>query len=476
MAARGKALSVLSAIVQERQRRRRREAPARSIESLLFDRQLSVCWSLRSRTKALIAGRGAGKSSAAAAKFLQVAQRHRGALQLCVSVTREQARRTVFEPLRAMAAAAGIEVREPDQQGRVYFGNGSLLYLAGVDKWPELRKYRGTPWDFVFIDECGELSDEILAYLVHDVVEPRMMDKDWSELWCGGTPGIVLAGTWFDITGPAEEGGGTAVGWDVHRWDARGNPHVDAQRYFGEVLERRAWDDQHPTFLREYLGQWVADSSRLVLTLPEERIFDALPPGDWTRVLSLDFGVVDDCAFCVLWYSPDCPYVWVVRSWERAGLSPSEASQEIAQALIDERIHYVIGDAGGIGKAFIQEFSRRQSLNITSAQKDEKATNLRLIADEIPKRFCYYRPGTEELVEQSRRLVWDDKRSDIHSSCRDHQFHAQYYGWRYVYPRLGMQDVPKPPADTFELRTQAKIEEMKKLRPEMDDLDSWAID
>lgn len=470
---------LLHAILRERDRRQARRQSS-DVRLQLAPIQLEPFESQRSRSKALLAGRGAGKSSVCAAKAVDTIQKRRRPWILLASLTREQARRTLFEPLRGMAAAVGLRIPDPDVQGRVKLPDGGIVYLSGADTLRDIRRYRGTAWDLAIVDEAGELPDHYLYQLVYDVIEPRLMDKPWSEMWVCGTPGHALVGTWFNITGPREEGGQSQPGWDVYFWDARQNPFVDAAKYFSEILQKRAWDESHPTFVREYLGKWVTDATRLICRLPESSIVDELPdPTPYTRVLSLDFGVVDECASTVLWFSPTIPWPIAVHSWEQAGLAPSDASAIIAQQIIDHRIDYAVGDSGGIGRAFIAEYARRHQLPIQAVQKDDKAANLRLFADDVATRMRFLRGACDPLVTEIRRVIWDERRQDVQEGLKDHRFHSCYYGWRYLYPRLSrLPEPPPPPAKTLPQELQERLEraQEQRLRPRSRGLDEWAVD
>lgn len=470
---------LLHAILRERDRRRAEQGSA-DVRLQLAPVQLEPFDSRRSRSKALLAGRGAGKSSVCAAKVVDVIQNHKRPWILLASLTREQARRTLLEPLRHMAAAVGLRIPDPDPQGRVKLPDGGMLYLSGADTLRDIRRYRGTAWDLAIVDEAGELPDHYLYELVYNVIEPRLMDKAWSEMWVCGTPGHALVGTWFDITGPKEEGGQSQSGWDVFFWDARSNPFVDAEKYFREILEKRNWDPEHPTFVREYLGKWVTDATRVICKLPEESLIAELPdPTPYTRVLALDFGVVDECASTVLWYSPKIAWPVVVHSWEQAGLAPSEASAIIAQQILDHKIDYAVGDSGGIGKAFVAEYSRRHQLPIQAAAKDEKAANLRLFADDVNTRMQFLRGPCDDLVTEIRRVIWNEKRNDVQEGLHDHRFHSCYYGWRYIHPKLSkLPDPPPPPRPTLpeQLRAQLEKARQERLRPRARGLEEWAVD
>lgn len=387
------------------------------------------------RTVALLAGRAGGKSSAAVGKAISVVQDVCRPWILLSSLTREQARRTLYQPLQSLSESVGLKLPAPDHQGRIRLPDGGIIYLAGVDTLRDIRRYRGTPWDFAFVDEAGEIPDNYLYELIYNVIEPRLMDKPHSKLWVGGTPGFVLNGTWFDICGPKEEGGSNQPGWEVFSWDARANPHVAAESYFSEILRSRGWDEEHPTFQREYLGRWVQDTTRTVASVSENQFVDSVPEAEYTKILSLDFGVVDDCAGVHLWLPPGPnPLVYVVSEWSRAGLSPSEASEIIQKDVLRHEVDRVIGDSGGIGRAFISEYARRHQLPIQPAPKHDKAIHLRLFADDM-SRFRFLR-GTEPLVREIKTIRWNEKRTDVAEGSQDHRFHATYYGYRALLSNL----------------------------------------
>src|SRR5690606_29067747 len=102
-----------------------------------------------------------------------------------------------------------------------------------------------------------------------------------------GTPGAILAGPFYEITtGKGSKDHGTVrfwsereskkrATWSVHSWTAEDNTacpwiwaeYDDEGNLVGGALfdkQEAGWDDDHPTWLREYRAKWVPDDSALV--------------------------------------------------------------------------------------------------------------------------------------------------------------------------------------------------------------------
>lgn len=180
--------------------------------------------------------------------------------------------------------------------------NGSTLRLVGADDTAEIDKLRGQPFDEVGIDEAASHNPERLQYLIEQAVGPRLGDYK-GTLWLAGTPGSILRGFFYDLTKDYI----STRGWSFHWWNMEmAAPYVPAiHSAWEEALEQKennGWSDQHPTWLREYMGRWAADDTQMVFRYstatnrwsPEkDELGIAIlpkPKGEWHYVVGLDLG------------------------------------------------------------------------------------------------------------------------------------------------------------------------------------------
>lgn len=408
--------------------------------------------------KAGLWGRRSGKTIGVGLDFVDGMQQVPGSLNLYVALTMTSAREILWEPLKALNVRHGWGLRFNDTLMVVTYRNGSRLMVRGADDRNELEKLRGMKFHKIRIDECGAMKPANLRYLVEEVLEATLMDSD-GDVWLLGTPTAQCFGYFYDITT------GTLPGYSVHHSTAKDNPHVNFHRFVygpGGLLERRNWTEDNPIFRREYLAEWVVDNERLVFRFARPRnVIEALPElrqtDRWYRTLALDFGV-NDATACVRLASPRLygRAVYVERSWGRRGLAPSQAADLIAQEIAEWSPDIVVGDSGGIGKAYLQEFSRRYPglKPIIPAEKSEKRAALELTSDalftaslgkpaampaghDIGQHDIGQHHGlfllhdwTAELQRQLATLQWDEFREDIADGQDDDEAMGMVYGFR----------------------------------------------
>lgn len=403
------------------------ESLFRAPESLTFAKQKEVAADT-AKSKALLCGRRAGKTFGWIYEFAKDMLEYKNSSFVFVEKTGKAAKNKLWRPFKRRNDEHNWGFHFRDQDREVHSPTGSVLYLAGADRQDELDKVRGLERvRKAVIDECGTQKPMNLEYMAEQVLEPGLMDTG-GTLCLSGTPGLALIGYWYDVTA------GARPGWTIHRWDARDNPHINAQEYFAEIKRRRGWDDDNPVFRREYLGQWVRESERLVYAFDRQRnLIPSLPaerPG-WQYVLAMDFGVVHSTAWVVLGYPPHGHRVYVCQSFKRSGLAPSEAA-DITQDLITTwHPDRVVGDLGGLGKAFAQETVKRHGIAIQPAQKAQKRAALEYTSDALRTgNLVAVESECQGLIREWETVLWDELHEDIAEGQDDHESEAAVYGYR----------------------------------------------
>lgn len=395
-----------------------------------------------SKFKALLCGGRAGKTSTAIFDYAHGMQSEPGSANCYIGQTRTSAKNIFWEPFRAANRKFGwgFDLNESELRARAL--NGSWLLCVGSDTRRELEKVRGIPWRRVRIDECGSHRPLYLQYLVEEVLEARLMDK-MGDLWLLGTPTKQAYGYFYDATT------GRLPGWSVHHWTARDNPHIDFNTFVFHpktgLLARRGWTVDHPIFRREYLAEWVVESTLLVYRFLRERNvvreLRALKGRreKWRRVLGLDFGVMDATAGSLLshpeTYGQD---TYVEKSLAKAGMAPSEAAEWIMREFVQPfSPDLIVGDVGGIGKAFQKEWNRRfPGVEMRAAKKEDKRTAIEITSDALyvastdEQRGLFSLECNEGLHREWATLLWNEDRSDIADGQDDNEANATQYAYR----------------------------------------------
>ncbi len=465
-------MSTLFGAVQRSVERTRAQQAASVVRprDITTDKQRAVIDSSE-RFKVLLVGRRGGKTIGAVAHAAEAMLTRRTRL-LYLAKTVGSAREIMWEPFKQLNLDHGWGfkfIESPDKI--VTLPNGSRLLVRGIDDKEELEKLRGPSFDGIYIDECGTHKPSLLKYLIEEVLDATLMDRPESWLWLLGTPTVQAHGHFYKASTGLDDGEGLVLGYERFHWTAKDNPHVNYEDHVFNpstgVMKRRSWTTDTPAFRREYLGEWIVETERRVFRFDRARnVIAKLPElfgGDeWFKVLALDFGVNDAFAYSRL----QSPKTWgkatyITKSFSKRGLAPSQAADLIAAEVAAFEPDALIGDSGGIGKAFLQEYHLRHPgmKLIVPAEKSEKRSALEWCSDALyvakrPLPFPHApedvgRPGvdnigsheglmivddgrgtTATLQRQLASLLWDEDREDIAEGQDDDEAMTAVYGYR----------------------------------------------
>lgn len=302
-----------------------KEAPAQVAEQLRnlgYPHPKQAAFFGRSKTtwKATCKTRRAGATAGGVREFLARAIEQPGFRATYATTTRQEAHDRAWENdndsgfvqiLRKLATprrhpslkeaftwgGVDIDVREGDLV--LKFSNGSHIELFGADNIRRHRNKRGNSKHVFWIDEAQDFP--FLEVFFDRVVIGSLTDYD-GEAWVTGTPGVDLAGMFYDITKDVEDG--RIEGWDVHTIAVVDNPYfghvvtdttsgapayyvedntgervgpydtlaaaetiaveVRWERTAGAAKRKKNWKGTEPDFVREWLGRWVKDDARFV--------------------------------------------------------------------------------------------------------------------------------------------------------------------------------------------------------------------
>jgi hypothetical protein len=346
--------------------------------------------------------------------------------------------------------------------------NGSVIKLAGADSLDQCDKLRGEKYPLVIIDEAGTFRSHILEYLITECAQPATIDLAGSIL-AVGTPGPRRVGYWFEMCHSDR--------WSRHHWTLLDNVSLGPDRAWreaqlAEVRAQNNWTVQHPTYLREYRGEWAEGGGTLVYEAydPHRHDIDTLPadPG-WRYGLSIDFGFEEPCAFLTTATRKDDPLVYVVESEEHAHMTPSVAAEHVVRLRERRNYEWVVGDSGGAGKGYVEELRRTFNVPVLAALKTEKKVNIGFVnGDFAAHSIRVVKPRNPKLIEDLLHLQWDEDHKDVARRMDDHLPDAFLYGirqWRQYLPdrSRGTWSVPKPGTPGW-----AELEEEKMLAAALD--------
>jgi len=425
----------------------------------LHPRQRSVIES-PTKFKAAVCGRRAGKSDLEAKWLIDGCVTKPGSLNAFIGVNSRSAKRTVWAVIARVVRENNLRAQPNETELTWRFANGSVLWIAGCADESETEKFRGpTPSYYrVAIDEAASFRG-YLHRLVEDVLSPALMDFD-GELLLAGTPGAACAGWFHDLTTGANP---EIASWETHRWTALDNPHVKAREMFAAALARNGWTEDHPTFRREYLGEWIRDVDALVYPYrPEVNDIDALPAGHrWRTVLAIDCGFVDSMAYALVCYAETCPFAVITKTWKVAGQTPSQSADEVQRLRESMPITKIVYDTGGLGKAYAEEARQRHGIPAFAADKTDKAAHVKYMAADIRTGRVRVIPAANHaLTEEWKYLQWNEDHTSIDDRYEDHAADAGLYGWRDCRHYLAVEPAAAAPREGESGFSEARADEI----------------
>lgn len=325
--------------------------------------------------------------------------------------------------------------------------NGSVLWVTGCETLPDAKKWKGLRYTLAVVDESQDWVEDILAYLIDQVLTPALMDTD-GEVILSGVPGPILDGVFYKAAI------GAYPGWSVHGWTYFDNPYIkNKDTFLAKYLKDRALSVEDPAIQREFFGKWVRDASSMLFHYLQVRNdFQQLPQAqEWRHVLGMDVGVRDLATYVLSSFRQYDPCVYVSEVKGEAATETTAPVSRMAEIIGDFRRVYgptlgLVMDAGALGLGYQLELLNRFKLNVSAAKKTDKASAIRLMNDQFRLGNIKLGPGSEPLKQQYQRLQMDPK-TQIEKPNQACDFaDAALYSWRTCYAYLA-QPAPDTTAD-----------------------------
>ena len=400
----------------------------------------------RSSHVAGICPRRAGKSYAGAAAALITGEATPGAISLIISLNKQQLRRIYWSGgpsgLYMLARKYKLNLTFNNTYLRWEHENGSIGYLLGCEDDEQMEVIRGLEADLYLVDECKSFAPGKLTKLIDQIIDPQLSSRN-GKLVLIGTPGFIATGPFYQATclqAVDDEGmpyaipSGTKVDawgrtanehllWSLHTWTLEDNS-AKPEQWTHALRKKRSkkWADDHPIWLREYLGQWTVGGDGLVFAYADEKRAGrctwvpvqtkenptGLPPdGNWRLVAGLDFGYEAPTAMVLAAYSRKYGELRHVWDWSGRHMLPHEISNMIKRA--EERfgrIEVIFADVGNLGKTIAQDLMETYGHPIESAKKREKYDYIEQLNGAFQLGEVYIIPNTP-LEIQLLTNAWD---------------------------------------------------------------------
>ena len=441
-----------------------------------------------SRRVSLLVGRGGAKTTTMRARALiKLVTLHKQTIGYAAT-SADQARDLNWNKLKDVCENYGIRTtttsvvsKAPDiefldtKMVATCTRTGSVYRLRGVEDRRDAEKFRGFPQAEFQVDECGSFPPALLEYLLNSCVAPRLGEAlaldggRGGSLCIGSTPPAVLVGEFYEVT---REGSKRHrpfskrndpdyefwKGYSSHSWTLKDVVDLpDAEDLYPALVANwktaleektdKGWSDDHPIWMREYLGQWSADNTATVYRYRPhvngeewnqwnphgEQYLDgllglkaaiaALPKSEtgaamtWHYVVSMDMGSRDPFAMNVFAFAPADTErrIFHVCAFERTGMyGKLIAEQLIGSDLNADKPAGVLGVIGwpdGIvidaDQALIDELSNVYGIACAKAERkmDQKIGTIELVNGDLIEGRIKILKGSP-LDKQIRVLQW----------------------------------------------------------------------
>lgn len=341
------------------------------------------------------------------------------------------------------------QFREVDLQ--VVTQGGGMIQLTGLDKEAEIDKLRGIRARLVVLDEPATYAG-LIGRLTSEVIEPALGDLRGSLLVVG-TPGIICAGWWHDVSTAK------TLGYSIHHWTILDNPYFpDPEGYLRTRRAENDWDENHPTFVREDRGEWVQDDGDLIYKFTRDRnVCTDIPIELDEYTIGCDFGVNDASAWVVIGWQAGDPRCFILEAHKHCGMLPDDAAS-FTKGLVDRyKPRRLVGDSQGLGKPYVEQFNRRYDTGtqMICAEKSEKRAHIELLNGEFRTgRIQILQGAANPLLDEIAILGWNAKRTDSHPGLDDHAADAMLYAWRHS---TAYRDRPHAISARTDIRDVARI-------------------
>lgn len=367
--------------------------------------------------RAMLKGRRAGGSVGALAWLLK--DLPKGKTSTYIAPTYKQAYEIMWPIILKTNSEYGLGLTLRKGPLEVDTASGGTLRLSGCDDIGEAEKFRGKESWKVHVDEVASFPEELIKYLLEDVLGPTLADQD-GYLGIGGTPGYDPLGYFYDHTDGH-------LSWPTFRFNCLSNPYINGARAIAREMKRHGWTKDHPTLIREWMGRWVSDLASLIYHLDpaRHRIEDHFDSGFTT--IGCDVGYFPDkCGFAVCRSQP--PYsneLQVLRAFKRGRMLLPQIAAVLEQLMEEyatnssKRCLIYIDTAGG-SKILAETLREQYKLPCVAAYKPDKKTRIEMVRGAIAGgnlrldfRQC------AELVSEWSTLLWDEKRKSHSEKCDD---------------------------------------------------------
>jgi hypothetical protein len=199
-----------------------------------------------------------------------------------------------------------------------------------------------------------------------------------------------------------------------------------------------------------YLNEWCADDKLLIIKINENTVIDPIDLVNPTYILGVDIGYNDATAFTLVAFHHKSPNLFVVEAVKEKELDITDTANRIKTYLRNYPIGKVVID--GANKQGVEEIKNRHFIPLQAAEKTDKASFLKILADDIARgRIQYFKGRCDSLIEEQEQLQWkDDTKQTEDPRIPNDQNDSLVYSFREARNYLWKEDIKMPSIDTNE--------------------------
>lgn len=406
----------------------------------------------RSARRSLCTTRRAGKTTVFGLGILDDSWRSPDATVYYLNETRDRAKGTFWEALKAQADKAGLPYVANEADLTLRGPRNRWIRLGGGDSKRHVNRVKGKlpPIAALYVDEAQDWRDELLRHLLSEVVPAALADRE-GRLTMGGVPGPVPdpeVSLWYAITqNPAWSQHGVATGLTMWR-----NPHVKSpQKALEDACSDLHVTQDDPTIQREFFGRWVLDRAALMFGDLDRELntYAELPRSNaWQYTSGADFGLRDLNALQILGWARDVDarlFGIRNRAWS---CGPTDAAKFMAHEIRSVGRGYMggVGDPAGGGAGVMDDIANKEGVQMEATQKSDKEFWARIVANIIRNRelvFARDDAEAEELFRDLLRVQRDPRTGKLKGHTPD-RVDALIYAVRSAWPHWSYRP-PAPP-------------------------------
>lgn len=394
----------------------------------------------KSKLKAALCSRRAGKTHMACSYAVAEALKHPNCTVPYVALTRGHAKRIAWKTL--------LEETRPYLKGepnltelRITLLNGSDIFLAGANDEATAEVFRGQKFPLVILDECASFRSHFKE-MVEEVIEPALIDYN-GTLAMIGTPSARPTGLFWEATTRSDSP------YSLHRWTILDNPFIPhARDWLADRMRERQWTEDTPAYRREWLGEWCGSTDSQVYSFTREKNLAKGIPHKLDYILGIDLGYDDETAFVIVGYKPDDPHLYVVETYAKSEMTITDIVRKIDELTSRYKSFVrIVADTGGLGKQIAAEIRKRYGIAVFPAEKTQKAEFIQLVNDDFRTSKIKVNPIEINFIEEITALQWDEEKEGRFIEdprFANHRCDAFLYAWRESCHYLQKTPTPGP--------------------------------